>query len=71
MPLSLSISQLNKLGERLRKKVASEEDLRSLNEFALSFQPAYDEVFATLSKWGLNPGGRPQKTTLSIVAKLN
>jgi putative GTP pyrophosphokinase len=67
----LTISQLNKIGERLRKNLATEDDLRLLDEFRLSFQPAYDEVFAELSQMGLNPGGRPQKTTLSIIAKLN
>jgi putative GTP pyrophosphokinase len=67
----LTISQLNKIGERLRKNLATEDDLRSLDEFRLLFQPAYDEVFAELSQMGLNPGGRPQKTTLSIIAKLN
>jgi putative GTP pyrophosphokinase len=67
----LTISQLNKIGERLRRNLETEDDLRSLDEFRLSFQPAYDEVFAELSQIGLNPGGRPQKTTLSIIAKLN
>jgi putative GTP pyrophosphokinase len=67
----LTISQLNKIGERLRKNLATEDDLRLLDEFRLSFQVAYDEVFAELSRMGLNPGGRPQKTTLSIIAKLN
>jgi putative GTP pyrophosphokinase len=67
----LTISQLNKIGERLRKNLATEDDLRLLDEFRLSFQVAYDEVFAELSQMGLNPGGRPQKTTLSIIAKLN
>jgi putative GTP pyrophosphokinase len=67
----LTISQLNKIGERLRKDLATEDDLRLLDEFRLSFQAAYDEVFAELSRMGLNPGGRPQKTTLSIIAKLN
>lgn len=67
----MTISQLNKIGERLRKNLATEDDLRLLDEFRVSFQLAYDEVFAELSRMGLNPGGRPQKTTLSIIAKLN
>ena len=71
MEKSLTISQLNKIGERLRKNLATEDDLRSLEEFRLSFEVAYDEVFAELSQLGLNPGGRPQKTTSSIIAKLN
>jgi GTP pyrophosphokinase len=67
----LSISQLNKIGERLRRNRGSDEDLRLLDAFRLSFTPAYERVFDELSSLGLNPGGRPQKTTLSIIAKLN
>jgi len=65
-----TISQLNKIGERLRKKHGTEEDLRKLDEFRVSFEPAYQRVFRELTSMGLNPGGRPQKTTQSIVAKL-
>lgn len=71
MAQKLTVSQLNKLGERLRKNLANEDDLRSLDEFRLSFQSAYQQVFEELSRLGLKPGGRPQKTTLSIIAKLN
>ena len=67
----LTISQLNKIGERLRKNLGTEDDLRKLDEFRVSFEPAYQQVFAELSRLGLNPGGRPQKTTLSIIAKLD
>jgi len=66
----LSISQLNKIGERLRKNLESEEDLRLLDVFRSSFTPAYQEVFDHLSQLGLKPGGREGKTTLSIRAKL-
>ncbi len=62
----LTISQLNKIGERLRKNIGTEEDLRILDEFRVSFEPAYQEVFAALVSMGHNPGGRPQKTTQSI-----
>jgi (p)ppGpp synthase/HD superfamily hydrolase len=65
-----TISQLNKIGERLRKNQGTEEDLRKLDEFRVSFEPAYQKVFHELTSMGLNPGGRPQKTTQSIVAKL-
>lgn len=65
-----TISQLNKIGERLRKKQESNEDLRTLDEFRLSFEPAYQQVFEYLTQLGLKPGGRAGKTTLSIRAKL-
>jgi len=70
MAAVLTVSQLNKIGERLRKKQGTEEDLRKLDEFRVSFEPAYQRVFHELTSMGLNPGGRPQKTTQSIVAKL-
>lgn len=66
----LSISQLNKIGERLRKNTATDADIHKLNDFVVSFTPAYKQVFDELIALGLNPGGRPQKTTPSIVAKL-
>jgi len=68
---SVTVSQLNKIGERLRKNIETEEDLLSLDKFRLSFQPAYDQVFAELTSLGLNPGGRLPKTTQSIRAKLD
>ena len=71
MAEKLTISQLNKLGERLRKAEASDNDLRALDTFRLSFTSAYDRVFHELSKLRLNPGGRPAKSTSSIIAKLN
>ena len=67
----LTISQLNKIGERLRQNLATDEDLRSLDKYISSFTPAFDYVFENLTKLGLNPGGRSHKTTQSIVAKLN
>lgn len=71
MAEKLSTSQINKLGERLRKGEASDDDLRALDTFRLSFTSVYDRVFHELSKLGLNPGGRPAKSTASIIAKLN
>jgi GTP pyrophosphokinase len=66
----MTISQLNKIGARLRKNQESDEDLRALDEFRLSFEPAYQQVFDYLTRLGLRPGGRSGKTTLSIRAKL-
>src|SRR6476660_8791415 len=67
---NLTISQLNKIGERLRNNIESEADIQSLEEFRASFGEAYQEVFDYLSSIGLNPGGRESKTTQSIRAKL-
>lgn len=67
----LTISQLNKIGDRFRKDEAQEDDLRRLDEYRMSFQPAYEHVFSALTQLGLNPGGRHPKTIPSIVAKLN
>lgn len=65
-----TISQLNKIGERLRNGQESDGDLRALDELRLSFEPAYQQVFDYLTQLGLKPGGRAGKTTLSIRAKL-
>ena len=70
MAEKLTISQLNKLGERLRKDPDNKDALRLLETFRLSFTPAYDRVFGQLRELGLDPAGRPAKSTQSIVAKL-
>ena len=66
----LTISRLNKLGERLRRDPDNKDALRLLETFRLSFTPAYDSVFGQLRELGLDPAGRPAKSTLSIIAKL-
>lgn len=66
----LSKSQLNKIGDRLRKGTATDDDIRRLDEYRISFMPAFQQVLKDLRAMGLEPGGRPQKTTPSIVAKL-
>ena len=66
----LTKSQIDKLGERLKKGCASEEDLRLLEEFKNSFAAPYEAVRQVLLARGLSPRGRPEKSTLSIVSKL-
>jgi GTP pyrophosphokinase len=66
----LTISQLNRIGERLRRNQENDADLRALDDFRVSFEPAYQRVFDLLTQLGLKPGGRAGKTTLSIKAKL-
>ena len=71
MEKGLSTSQLNKLGEQLRKGQPSDDDLRALDTFRLSFAAACEQVFHELSQLGLKPVSRPAKSTASIIAKLN
>lgn len=67
----LTKSQVDRLGERLRAGRHSEEDLRLLDEYRLSFQQAYQHVVEVLRvKLNLTPTGRPGKSTSSIIEKL-
>jgi ppGpp synthetase/RelA/SpoT-type nucleotidyltranferase len=66
-----SKSQIDKLGERLRKGNISETDLRMLDEYRRSFSQAYESVVATIREaLDLEPTGRPAKSTTSISEKL-
>ena len=71
MAEKLTISQLNKLGERLRKGHPNDDDLRALDMFRLSFASACDQVMLELNRLELEPVSRPAKTTSSIIAKLD
>lgn len=68
----LSKSQVDRLGERLKKSAAiTDDDLRLLDAYRRSFSVAYDSVIATVrEKSGLEPTGRPAKSTEAIIAKL-
>lgn len=67
----ISKSQIDRLGERLKKGDLSDEDLRELDVFRESFASAYSEVITTVrSATGLEPTGRDRKTAFSIVEKL-
>ena len=46
--MSISGSQLTRLGERLRSALLSEADLRMLDEYRRSFGPASEQVLAIL-----------------------
>ena len=68
---SPSKGQIDRLGERLKEGLVSEDDLRELDAYRESFTEAYDEVVAKIrSATGLEPTGRPQKTPFSILQKL-
>src|SRR5437016_4898161 len=67
----ISKSQIDKLGQRLRLGEASESDLKALDEYRHSFITVYEVVVKTIrDTLGLEPTGRPDKTTASITEKL-
>jgi len=66
-----SKTQIDKLGERLRKGDISEADLRMLDEYRRSFSQSYEFVIGGIrNELGLEPTGRPAKSTTSISEKL-
>ena len=69
MGTELSKSQVNRLGERLRKGKPLAYDLEILDTYRRSFDGAHQAVVGTLRSLGLEPSGRI-KTTISIVEKL-
>ena len=72
MAATLSKTQIDRLGDRLRQGLPSEADLRLLDDYRLSFGEAYDTVVRTIrDQLKLEPTGRPAKSTSSIVDKLN
>ena len=68
---ALSKTQIDRLGDRLKKGFPSDDDLRLLDEYRLSFGAAYNLVIRTIrDKLHLEPTGRPAKSTSSIAEKL-
>jgi putative GTP pyrophosphokinase len=71
MALDVSKTQIDRLGERLKKGNITEDDLRLLDAYRHSFADAYDEVVgAVRNELALEPTGRPAKSTTSISEKL-
>lgn len=69
--VSLSKSQLDRLGERLREDKMTAEDLRLLDEYRRSFSGGYEHVVGTIrDELRLESTGRPAKSTTSIRDKL-
>jgi len=67
----VSKSQIDRLGNRLRRGSISDHDLRILDEYRRSFSEAYEfTVRAIRNELGLEPTGRPAKSTTSISEKL-
>lgn len=68
---SISKSQIDRLGNRLRNGGINENDVRLLDEYRRSFNDAYEIVVGSIrQKLGLEPTGRPAKSTISITEKL-
>lgn len=68
---NLSKTQIDKLGDRLRKGDISDEDLRALSDYRLSFSDAYEFVIGSIqNELALEPTGRPAKSTNAIIEKL-
>jgi ppGpp synthetase/RelA/SpoT-type nucleotidyltranferase len=67
----ISKTQIDRLGDRLKKGNITEEDLRLLDEYRRSFALAYNHVVESIrDTLGLEPTGRPAKSTTSISEKL-
>jgi putative GTP pyrophosphokinase len=67
----LSKTQIDHLGDRLKKGEISDADLRVLDEYRRSFSEGYDFVIQAIrAGLGLESTGRPAKSTTSIIEKL-
>jgi hypothetical protein len=71
MAKEISKTQVDRLGDRIKRGNITEEDLRFLDRYRRSFTPAYEVVVGDIrNKLKLEPTGRPAKSTISIIDKL-
>ena len=64
-------TQIDRLGDRLKKGNISDDDLRLLDQYRRSFAEGYEFVVGAIrSELALEPTGRPSKSTTSISDKL-
>lgn len=71
MVSEVSKTQIDRLGDRLKKGNITEADLRLLDQYRLSFSEAYEFVVGAIrTKLALELTGRPAKSTTSISEKL-
>ena len=69
--LSLSNTQIDRIGHKLRNGRIDAQCLRDLEVFRALYNPAYQHVENTLvHRLGLSITGRPSKSTVAIVEKL-
>ena len=67
----ISKTQIDRLGDRLRKGDIQDDDLRLLDTYRRSFSKAYEDVVGRIrDQLDLEPTGRPAKSTTSIFDKL-
>lgn len=67
----MSASQVDKLGERLKTGPITADDLRLLDSYRRTFQPAMNEVMEVLRRHHqLEPTAREAKSTRAIIAKI-
>lgn len=68
---NLSKTQIDSLGDRLRKGPITESDLRLLDDHRRSFRAAYEIVIGRIrGELNFVTTGRPAKATSSIIEKL-
>ncbi len=71
MAEEISKSQIDRLGDRLKKGNIGETELRMLDQYRRSYTEAYEIVVGAIRKeLSLEPTGRPAKSTTSIAEKL-
>jgi len=64
-------TQIDRLGDKLRSQVVSEQELKLLDDYRRTFSSAYDRVADKIrTAIGTPVSGRPAKSTTSIVEKL-
>ncbi len=69
--MEVSKTQIDRLGDRMRRGKIVEADLRLLDQYRRSYTEAYEDVVAVVrGVVGLEPTGRPAKSTTSIADKL-
>src|SRR5688500_8702251 len=68
---TFSKTQIDRLGDRIRRDSTVESDVRELDLYRRSFAAVYHTVVGRIrGQLDLEPTGRPAKSTSSIVEKL-
>lgn len=68
--MPVSKTQIDRLGDRLKRTPHAESDLRLLDDYRRSFGQAYESVVRKIRQRGQFPTGRLAKSTVSIAEKL-
>jgi hypothetical protein len=71
MTEEVSKSRIDRLGDRIRKGLITDDDLRLLDNYRLSFATAHEIVIRTIrDELQLEPTGRPAKSRTAISEKM-